>query len=473
MPSVEAYKGPPDDFLAPPSKHADEFIPSFERASASYTCCDERFIVREKSFTQQYAGLYFSRLLQMRPALERAAEKKWIQGKGASAPKLLSKVLDIRENQNSIIVGTLYKEMSLKPSILKQLARERSFEVAPALAKYISEDDSVVLEDEYGRVKLTGAALDVNSLVTGLVVAFRGSGQSGGDFLVEDICFGGLPPQPSLPEDSSEDVTVAIVSGLKFGEPDRDLLPIQLLVDYLTGYLGSASEQEMCKRIVRFVMAGEAVVLGEDMGEGTEGPAWKRNNATSKRAQAMATGPVKEFEMFLSQLCASLPVDYMPGPGDPSNVALPQQPVNRALVPLASRYSTYTPVTNPHEFEVNGKIFYGVSGQTLDDIDKYSTSESRLDLLERTLNWQHTAPTAPDTLSCYPFVDKDPFVLRRCPHIYFAGNQQEFASKTITGPDGQTATLILVPSFVTTSTLVLVNLRTLEATSITFSGYKS
>ena len=43
--------------------------------------------------------------------------------------------------------------------------------------------------------------------------------------------------------------------------------------------------------------------------------------------------------------------------------------------------------------------------------------------MERSLQWRHLAPTAPDTLPCYPFCDTDPFVLGECPHVYFVGNQ--------------------------------------------------
>lgn len=53
----------------------------------------------------------------------------------------------------------------------------------------------------------------------------------------------------------------------------------------------------------------------------------------------------------------------------------------------------------------------------------------RLDLLSQTLTWRHLAPTAPDTLTCYPFADDDPFVLQQCPHVLFAGNQPAFETR--------------------------------------------
>ncbi len=52
-----------------------------------------------------------------------------------------------------MIIGTLFKEMPLKPSILKNLLGTlgtRKFKNG----QYISEEDYVVLEDSSGRVRL-------------------------------------------------------------------------------------------------------------------------------------------------------------------------------------------------------------------------------------------------------------------------------------------------------------------------------
>lgn len=90
-------------------------------------------------------------------------------------------------------------------------------------------------------------------------------------------------------------------------------------------------------------------------------------------------------------------------------------------------------VTNPHEFEVDGVCFLGTSGQNIDDIYKYSLEENRLTLLQRVLEWGHLVPTAPDTLTCYPLSDSDPFILESAPHVFFVGNQPCYSSQLITG----------------------------------------
>ena len=90
-------------------------------------------------------------------------------------------------------------------------------------------------------------------------------------------------------------------------------------------------------------------------------------------------------------------------------------------------------VTNPHEFELDGISFLGTSGQNIDDIYKYSIEENRLALLQRVLEWGHMVPTAPDTLTCYPLSDNDPFILQSAPHVFFVGNQPSYSSQIIKG----------------------------------------
>lgn len=42
------------------------------------------------------------------------------------------------------------------------------------------------------------------------------------------------------------------------------------------------------------------------------------------------------MDVVVSELAAALPVDVMPGGEDPTNVALPQQPLHRCVRVLAS-----------------------------------------------------------------------------------------------------------------------------------------
>lgn len=91
-------------------------------------------------------------------------------------------------------------------------------------------------------------------------------------------------------------------------------------------------------------------------------------------------------------------------------------------------------VTNPWLGKIGSRTVGGSSGQPIMDIMKVSNIEtSPLNLLEKTLEWQHFAPTAPDTLAEYPFDQSDPLVMNEYPNIYFVGNMEKFETKLMKG----------------------------------------
>jgi len=194
----------------------------------------------------------------------------------------------------------------------------------------------------------------------------------------------------------------------------------------------------------------------------------KKRTDRSKVAAAL-----NDLDVFFAQLAATAKVDIMPGETDPSNFTLPQQPMFLSLFPKTRIYSTFRTVTNPYLFQAGDfkspcRIL-GTAGQNIDDLARYSSAPARIDFLENTLRWRNIAPSAPDTLGCYPFDSKDPFVIEECPHIYFAGNQPQFETRLVEGDRGQRVRLVLLPSFALTGTIVLVNIGTLDVHPITFS----
>ncbi|KAK4777020.1 hypothetical protein SAY86_005708 [Trapa natans] len=156
-------------------------------------------------------------------------------------------------------------------------------------------------------------------------------------------------------------------------------------------------------------------------------------NNLASTDQSRIAEPIKELDMILTEIAAGLPLDIMPGPNDPANFSLPQKPLNRCLFPSSATYNTFRSCPNPHSFEIDGVKFLGTSGQNIDDLEKYSEGRDKLEFMERTLRWRHLAPTAPNTLGCYPFIDTDPFLIKSCPHVYFIGNQEKYDTKLIKG----------------------------------------
>uniref|UniRef100_A0A2P2JD28 DNA polymerase delta small subunit n=1 Tax=Rhizophora mucronata TaxID=61149 RepID=A0A2P2JD28_RHIMU len=424
-----------------------------QRKQSIYQCLDEKFVIRNETYRQQqYSQIYFARLHMMRTLLY-SLVPNW-------KPHLpVCAVLGLEEGKECIIVGTLYKHMKLKPCILDEYSKKRSAQPLVKAHNFMHPDDHLILEDESGRVILGGTMLSLSVYVTGVVVALHGRETDVGNFLVQDVLEAGLGPQIELPLKSREDKYVVFVSGLSVGSSTSNPLQFQLLVDHITGHLGDEKEQSIAADIVHVVIAGNSVEIPHGLLNG---------QTLAPKDQTMLSEPIKELDILLTQVAAGVPVDIMPGPNDPANVSLPQQPLNRCLFPESATYHTFRSCTNPHCFELDDIRFLGTSGQNIDDLEKYSDANNKLEFMERTLKWRHLAPTAPNTLGCYPFTDQDPFLIENCPHVYFVGNQDKYATCLLEGSEGQLVRLISIPKFCETGVAVVLNLRNLECHTLTF-----
>ncbi|KTW32161.1 DNA-directed DNA polymerase delta subunit POL31 [Pneumocystis jirovecii RU7] len=427
---------------------------------------EEDYVLKKRTYQQQYANMYFLRLVHIRPKIVHQAQQNWgdMVIKDWKV-KRASRLLDIVHGEICWIVGTVYVDAPLKPNILDDIKKDY-WMVGPKNEKYIdSTNSNVILEDEYGRIRLVGSKILQEFLVTGCVIGALGFEIQNGNFEVIDLCFPELPNQISLPNRNNTDTHkyVALVSGLNITDKTSNLLPLFLLAEYLNGGIGHQVDRVASSQIVQFIIAGNSIALSE-----TE------NTLTNKKKPFNAfiynSKPAEMFDIFLSNICATTSVILMPGESDPSNTLLPQQPIHFSFIPNAKHYygSTLKTSTNPMWLEIDGVKFLGSSGQTINDIYKYTNKHNKLSIMEYTLRWQHCAPTAPDTLWCYPFLEKDPFILSETPHVYFVGNQEEFNTKFIEGENGQIIRLIMLPVFSKTDTIVLLNLSTLECEEVKF-----
>ncbi|CAM8890124.1 unnamed protein product [Rhodiola kirilowii] len=429
-----------------------------ERKQSHYNSLDERFEIRKEMYKgQQYSQIYFARLHLMRTIIY-SLIPNW-------KPHIpICTVLELEKDKECVIVGTVYKHMKLKPCILDEYLKDRSTAPLAKPQNFMHLDDYLVLEDESGRVKLGGTIMLPFVYVTGVVVALHGKETSSGEFLVLDVMEAGLPPQMDLPnkltESPREDKYVVFVSGLSIGSSKSNPLQFQLLVDHITGCLGDEQEQGVAADIVHVVIAGNSVEISQELFNG---------QTVNPKDQSRLSEPIKELDILLTEIAASVPVDIMPGPDDPANFSLPQQPLHRCLFPSSSSYNTFRSCSNPHSFEIDTIRFIGTSGQNIEDLENYSYAKDRLEFMERTLRWRHLAPTTPNTLGCYPYTDRDPFLIESCPHVYFAGNQSHYGTRMFKGSEGQRVRVISIPKFCETGVAVALNLRNLECHTLNLS----
>jgi DNA polymerase delta subunit 2 len=98
------------------------------------------------------------------------------------------KVLALEHGVEQVAVGTLYKDMKLKPTALKEYTEDLTMARQLAADNFCDDDDGLVLEDETARIKLTGG-LDVENFVTGIIIGVKGVlDEKAGVFVVDDYC---------------------------------------------------------------------------------------------------------------------------------------------------------------------------------------------------------------------------------------------------------------------------------------------
>lgn len=471
-------------------------MPSTQRLSGPATQHAQRFVVPPASsgLLQQYSHLYTQRLGLMRARLLALAAERW------PSVRAVGRIIDCEyaeegeaaaggEGEDCVVVGTAYKEMRMRPSVLDEFRDSQGTgvggPVAP-LAKYASEDDTLLLEDESGRIELAGPLLPElrASLVTGVVPALRGRVTSSGCFAVTEVLYSwsGFTREPVAPPAS--EAYVLLVSGLALGSA-ADSHALHMLADFVCGRLGADSS--LAGKVVRVIVAGNSLAQAHI--------AKRKFGSDAKNAdKPVAATNLAQLDALLADMLTACCVDLMPGASDPATLALPQQPLHPCLLPAASRFSTFCAVTNPYELETCGRVLLGTSGQNVADtaMQQLGLGEP-LEALKCTLRWGHLCPTAPDTLACVPLCGDDPFVLdpTRPPAVYFAGNQvrplaslflyptslpltppchvqPRFASELVASPRGVQTLVVCVPAFSAAQEAVLVNLASLEARVVSF-----
>lgn len=247
-----------------------------------------------------------------------------------------------------------------------------------------------------------------------------------GKFVVEDHLFYESGPQTPLKDLTSSPLLV-LVSGLDQSATHDFTMSLELFQQWLYGNLpndGKDLDFE-ASNVVRVIVAGNSVRTSMEVRPKT---ILMRQPESTVTLQA-----VKAVDDLVYGWAQSVNVDLMPGEFDPANCMLPQQPMHHLMFPNSAPCGTFKCVTNPYEFYIEDRLILGTSGQNVSNIQKFSHIEDPLDALRSVAKWSILAPTAPDTLPCYPYSDNDPFIIKQCPHILFAGNSTEFKTGTFEG----------------------------------------
>jgi DNA polymerase delta subunit 2 len=244
-----------------------------------------------------------------------------------------------------------------------------------------------------------------------------------GMFEVKECLFYECGPEIPLKSIDSSPLVV-FIGGIDLGNPENAAPSLDLLQQWIYGNIEMPDDLNPTN-IVRVVIAGNSI-------RACAPKAQKNMSALTLRTidtKDMLTS-LKLLDSILSEMSQSIDVDLMPGEFDPSNHMLPQQPFHHCMFPKSAVNRTFNGVPNPYQFEIEGRLILGTSGQNIDDVMKYSDVSDPIKCLENSLKWSHIAPTCPDTLPCYPYYNEDPFIINQCPHVYFcAQNDAHFKTK--------------------------------------------
>lgn len=251
---------------------------SVDRCELPYTSFSQKYILPKKTFSQQFSHLYNRRLTKMKEQIRTRAALKW-----GGDIAIMNRIIDSEvgggpsdsndpeacdvENQDKdyVLIGTLYKQMQNRPSVLDEYKDSSAYHPANSIdsANISSEFDTLLLEDETGRISLTGQIIPViGKFVTGVVIAVKGREKVLGEFEVSEWVFssgGELQNYPitsdvMIADNEREDNEnpkgpyVVFVSGLHFGSPNAPMLSMDLLVDFIAGRLGDIEDTEIAQK---------------------------------------------------------------------------------------------------------------------------------------------------------------------------------------------------------------------------------
>ena len=408
------------------------------------------FLVSIKSsVSNQMASIYMLRLAELRPHVLASAARAMAHYPDKIA--YCERIIKLKRGTGlCLIVGILFKELKKRPKLLAQYHKKAGKAIAaplpPAgsciivstknergiaetkdgvLPEYYSSADLLFLEDESGRVGLTGN-VETTGLVSGIALAIIGQSVTGETFQVSRICHVGCAPcsisRPiySVTPESKHRIIV-FLSGLRIRDSSAETM----------GFLSSVGKtiQSLSERFAleRVIIAGDSLnittlpivplsikpvqhvepslvqslysqdkvskldksdksdkTLQSDKSDKTEKKRKFKYDVDGDESMSSSTTvtklktttPLQVLDTWLEKLCQIAPIDLLPGYMDPTNHALPQQPFDPCLIPKSLATGRVHTFTNPCMIQLNECILYGNSGQPITDLYTFCDSKT-------------------------------------------------------------------------------------------------
>ena len=361
------------------------------------------------------------------------------------------------------------------------------------IEKFIDEKDSLSLEDSSGRVKIDSKSnLNIDEFVTGIPVAFKGQLNNKEIFVVNEYLFYRLedkftntPMDVELNTPKENQNLILFISNLKIGNPNEienglGGIARSMLVDFIQNNNLTESLSNISSRIKRVIFVGASAYVNDKIEELDKGSFIKAEEYKKEFNKIIEN--YTSLDKYLNLLSSYIQVDLMNNIEGNDGVYFPQNPNGQFLFLENIRNinaKTLNLVENPYIFDIysyklkDKKYFLGTSGENINCIMQYTSISEPLIAMEKTLEWGHLAPLAPDTFRIYPFTEKDPLLLEKIPDMYFISGKNEFKMKKVEfnydEDSKKSVTLMELPDFSSTFKGIVYNIDDDSINEINFS----
>ena len=361
------------------------------------------------------------------------------------------------------------------------------------IEKFIDEKDSLSLEDSSGRVKIDSKSnLNIDEFVTGIPVAFKGQLNNKEIFVVNEYLFYRLedkitntPMDVELNTPKENQNLILFISNLKIGNPNEienglGGIARSMLVDFIQNNNLTENLSNISSRIKRVIFVGASAYVNDKIEELDKGSFIKAEEYKKEFNKIIEN--YTSLDKYLNLLSSYIQVDLMNNIEGNDGVYFPQNPNGQFLFLENIRNinaKTLNLVENPYIFDIysyklkDKKYFLGTSGENINCIMQYTSISEPLIAMEKTLEWGHLAPLAPDTFRIYPFTEKDPKKKKKIPDMYFISGKNEFKMKKVEfnydEDSKKSVTLMELPDFSSTFKGIVYNIDDDSINEINFS----
>jgi len=221
----------------------------------------------KRTYNSQFNSIYSFRTKELKKRVMALAHSRWNDvNVNGEQPKYVPKVLDAPNMKPVFMIGTTLADMKYKPDVLKEveLSVQGHFKELDEMhtgkgsfandiddlrkAAYSDpKTDKLWLEDESGRILLSGDHINDKILVSGLVIGVLGMEVESGIFHVVDIVYPEAAPQKERSEKSTG--KVLLCSGLNYNITES-IDKYELLKNWVMGELGDQRVKDICSVFV-------------------------------------------------------------------------------------------------------------------------------------------------------------------------------------------------------------------------------